>query len=354
MTQQLGVYKCENIFKKTVWLVDTPGFDDTFRSDAEILQDIALFFAQLYNRNIKFSGLVYLHRITDPRMSGTAIKNLEAFKRICGDRAFPIVRLLTTHWNTLDDESSYDKATQREKQLASDAKFFHPLMEKGGRMMRQERLDSGSSRVVIDSLLDREIQIPLSIQFEMTTQARQLRKTAAGLFLDQERELEAQRCETELQELATSMDQARQEHDKRAFREMATERLEFFAKREKFLRERRELKISLSQLEKRDLQRWRAANAASRMHTASDNDPPPLGPYTEHQNLDESKHMAGRHVPDGDPTDCVARSHQMPHLPSTAQRYRALERGTLRDGLNNRSDGNQMEKIMKWLYAFAS
>lgn len=85
------MYRCSGIFTKTVWLIDTPGFDDTETSDADVFQEIATFLARCFETGIRLSGVIYLHRITDPRMSGSAMKNLELFKLLCGKDAFPIV-----------------------------------------------------------------------------------------------------------------------------------------------------------------------------------------------------------------------------------------------------------------------
>lgn len=58
-------------------VVDTPGFDDTTCPDVDILTEFAQFLVALHNSEISLAGIVYLHRITDPRFSGTAMKTLE-------------------------------------------------------------------------------------------------------------------------------------------------------------------------------------------------------------------------------------------------------------------------------------
>ena len=59
---------------RKVHLIDTPGFDDTTRSDVDILMEVAFFLATTYNNEIKMDGIIYLHRIMDVRMRGSAIK----------------------------------------------------------------------------------------------------------------------------------------------------------------------------------------------------------------------------------------------------------------------------------------
>lgn len=69
---------------KEIILVVTPGFDDTIRPKVDTFTDLAQFLAALHKSKIRLAGIIYLHRITDPRFPGTAVKNLEILKRICG------------------------------------------------------------------------------------------------------------------------------------------------------------------------------------------------------------------------------------------------------------------------------
>ena len=45
------------------------------------------------------SGILYLHRITDNRMAGTPLKNLQVFQKLCGRDALGKVYLTTTMWD---------------------------------------------------------------------------------------------------------------------------------------------------------------------------------------------------------------------------------------------------------------
>ena len=56
-----------------IYLIHTPGFDDTNKSDTEILQDIASWLFQSYTPTDKPAGIVYLHRITGGRMEDSRI-----------------------------------------------------------------------------------------------------------------------------------------------------------------------------------------------------------------------------------------------------------------------------------------
>ena len=75
-TAQVGVYACERYPQRTIYFIDTPGFDDTIRSDTEVLRELAHWFSKSYSDNIKLNGILYFHRISDNKMQGSAKKHL--------------------------------------------------------------------------------------------------------------------------------------------------------------------------------------------------------------------------------------------------------------------------------------
>jgi len=64
----------------TVTLVDTPGFDDTHRSDTEILRMIAVYLSTVYENGKKLAGVIYFHRISDFRVGGISRRNFKMFR----------------------------------------------------------------------------------------------------------------------------------------------------------------------------------------------------------------------------------------------------------------------------------
>jgi hypothetical protein len=65
-----------------------------------------------HKRNIKVAGVVYLHRISDNRLSGAALKNLHAFASLCGPDAMPGVILVTTMWDDVKEEVGVRRETE--------------------------------------------------------------------------------------------------------------------------------------------------------------------------------------------------------------------------------------------------
>lgn len=85
-----------------VTLVDTPGFDDTYRSDTEILKTIASWMKDAYDEKTRLTGIIYLHRISDNRMFGSSLKNLRMFRSLCGTENLSYVILATTIWDKVN------------------------------------------------------------------------------------------------------------------------------------------------------------------------------------------------------------------------------------------------------------
>jgi hypothetical protein len=66
-------------------LIDTPGFDDGYRTDGEVLKDIASCLQFTHEHNMKLTGIIYLHRITDPKITHSTMRNLTMFRKLCGN-----------------------------------------------------------------------------------------------------------------------------------------------------------------------------------------------------------------------------------------------------------------------------
>ncbi|KAJ3570350.1 hypothetical protein NP233_g4464 [Leucocoprinus birnbaumii] len=159
-------------------LVDTPGFDDTHRSDMEILTLINEWLERTYKNDVKLSGLIYLHRITDNRMAGSPLKNLRMFGNLCGDNAASRVILVSTMWEKVDQSIGQ----RREGQLKSE--FWQGLIERGSSVDRLRNSSSVEAWRVVDSMIStteqREVVL---LQQEVVELERKLNETEAGKAL---------------------------------------------------------------------------------------------------------------------------------------------------------------------------
>ena len=182
------------IGRREIALVDTPGFDDTKRSDAEILEQIVEFLCTQYELGIPLKGIIYMHRITDNKMSGSAQRYFEMFMRLCGDRNLENVVLLTTMWSELKDPG---KGMERERELRRD---FWATMEKRGSTIRQFDGSRSMAEAFVCRLMRKE-DIVLDIQEELVDQGKRLDQTKAGQLMVPQIDLEISKSEQKIYEL---------------------------------------------------------------------------------------------------------------------------------------------------------
>lgn len=153
--------------------VDTPGFSDTNLSDTEVLQMIADYLAVAYKQEMKLSGIIYLHPISDNRVTHHTTKNLDMFRKLTGEKNLKNVTLATTMWDRVPEE----EGLRREEELRS--KFWKLLVAMGARTARHRTGDPSSARGIASALLGNR-PFYLQLQEEMGRDNKPLRDTAAG------------------------------------------------------------------------------------------------------------------------------------------------------------------------------
>jgi len=127
--------------RRRVRLMDTPGFDDTNKSDTDILTLIVEHLAAAENAKHPLTGLLYLHRITDNRVGGVSRKNMQMFHSLCGNAALKNVILCTTMWSGV----SADVGAEREEELES--KFWQKMIAKGASTTRYDGTPENSREI---------------------------------------------------------------------------------------------------------------------------------------------------------------------------------------------------------------
>ena len=125
---------------------------------------------------MNIAGIVYLHDICQARITGTASKNLDIFKKLVGEDAFANVVLGTTKWNAIRQEIGQ----QRERQLRNY--FWKDMIEYGSTVMRVGD-DSSSPWAIIDHILRHKAIESILIQDEVVELQIPIPKTTAGRML---------------------------------------------------------------------------------------------------------------------------------------------------------------------------
>ncbi|GLB39635.1 putative 50S ribosome-binding GTPase [Lyophyllum shimeji] len=182
---------------RRIILVDTPGFDDTYVSDSEILRRIAVWLAKSYSANMKLAGVVYMHEISQTRMLGTSLKNLEMFQKLCGEEGLKNVILATTKWSEVPPEVG----ARREDQLKD--RHWKPMLELGSALRRFEDtqqsgwdiiehiLKNGSTEAATDAVAIQQELVEIDKILPETEAGQKLRYTLEEL-LESQRQTSAQ------------------------------------------------------------------------------------------------------------------------------------------------------------------
>ncbi|KZP09308.1 hypothetical protein FIBSPDRAFT_690677, partial [Athelia psychrophila] len=90
----------------SVILVDTPGLDNPHKTDIEVVIEIANFLQKLCKQKVHISTIIYLHRVSDNRMTGEdPLKNLKTLTSLCGQATMPRIALSTTMWSEVRPET---------------------------------------------------------------------------------------------------------------------------------------------------------------------------------------------------------------------------------------------------------
>ncbi|EGN94257.1 hypothetical protein SERLA73DRAFT_188041 [Serpula lacrymans var. lacrymans S7.3] len=202
---------------RSVVLVDTPGFDDSRDgvSDVDILEKIAKFLQDGGGR--KLNGIIYMHRISDPRMGGSSRKNLRMFKQLCGDGTLKNVCIVTTNWSRVTES----EGASREKELGTNGNFFKPLLDAGAQLVRHDK-ELQSAQPIMSKLISKTA-VTTQLQAELG-EGRVLRDTSAGSVLSEEMKELIERHQKAMRALKQEMEEAAREKDEALKAELEEER----------------------------------------------------------------------------------------------------------------------------------
>lgn len=245
-TQEVGVFLCK-ARDFNIYLVDTPGFDDTDRSDTEVLREIASWLTASYSNSIKLHGIIYLHRITDPRMQGSGMRNLHMFKRLCGDQNLSNVVMATCQWERVAEEDG----REREKQLKETPNFWKYMIDRGSKIHRHYNTRESALRL-IDSLVGGTAARPkiiLDIQSQMVDEGKDLASTAAGQAVDDAISKERQRFAKQIAESQADMKEALASRDRETADILKQHQEEMNERVRKLDKEHSALQVSLERLQ---------------------------------------------------------------------------------------------------------
>jgi GTP-binding protein EngB required for normal cell division len=177
---RLGTKSCTMVLaslndRDSIAIVDTPGFDDSHRGDDEILDEIAQYLTVQFQLGLRLKGIVYLHPITQTRMTGHDRQYLELFKRLCGEHTFPNIKLVTTMWDRIIP-SEEGLAYARDRDIRDTC--WNMMEERGSEIISFDG-SSEMAQTIIYGLASQETVV-LQIQKEMCQRGMNLENTHAG------------------------------------------------------------------------------------------------------------------------------------------------------------------------------
>lgn len=219
-------------------IVDTPGFDDTVRSDTEVLREITSFLSVQHQLGIRLKGIIYLHSIVENRMRGSSVRYLDMFQRICGEQAFPNIILATTMWDMLRNQSD---GYQRDQQLREE--FWNGLEEKGSMIAQFDGSPAMAAGLLVRLLAKDDVV--LRVQEELNVLEYSLENTAVGRLVTPRLEDEVRKSFVELSEIDDGMLKAESAGRFEDRREYEQRQKDVLKRLEEKLKQRQELKTKV-------------------------------------------------------------------------------------------------------------
>lgn len=241
-----------------VYLIDTPGFNDTNRSDAETLRVLATYLSASYAQNVFIHGIVYLHCIANNRMNWSSKRNIDMFIALCGYSTYSNVVIATTFWNQPERQSFI----QREAELRDDSDFFGGIVAEGARLFRHGEFgqDSwqlrGSARSIVRHVVaqSRLTPVVLLIQHELVDEHKALDQTTAGVVVAGELHKVAEEYKCQLDALQKEMKNTIRERDSNQKAEIVDLQDEVQRKLKTAEREHKVVESNMAELQEREQQ----------------------------------------------------------------------------------------------------
>ncbi len=142
-----------------------------------------------------------MHRISDVRMGGISIRCFRMFRELCGETTFKNIAVVTSMW----DQVSQTVGDAREAELASDALFFKPVLDKGAQLLRHDNTDDSAKNILRHIIKNHPL--PLLVQTDLVDRGLDLSGTSAANVLDCEVNKQKEKHRDELRRVREAKDE---------------------------------------------------------------------------------------------------------------------------------------------------
>lgn len=159
-------------------LIDTPGWDDTYRTDTDILTLIGDYLGRTFSAGQLLQRVILLQPVDGTRVYGTERKRDRLYERISGMDAYRNIMVATTMWSTVVDQAAAD---QRVQQRIESPEFWGSMVQGGARVMKHDNTQP-SALTIIRAVPSQQAR-PLQLQTELVGNGYDLSTTSVGIQL---------------------------------------------------------------------------------------------------------------------------------------------------------------------------
>lgn len=249
-TSDVEIYSFNLDDTQRVFLIDTPGFNDTNRSDADILLAISFFLVRLYQARVKLGGIVLLHDIrSELRMTGSARTQLEVVKALCGESAYRSIVCATSMWGKIKAQDQ-DAAQQRLRRMIERPDCWQPIIAAGGVTMKWLG-DSASALSIVRHLVNQTARIgstTLRLHYEVVHEKKDIYRTTAGRLVGAGLSKQTYQNESGIQSTETNIQMARLNKDQDLVEDLIQDRENYRERLKKSEEAQAKLRQELAQL----------------------------------------------------------------------------------------------------------
>lgn len=143
------------------------------KKDLNVLQEIASFLKASFQVGLKLNGILYLHRISENRLQGSAIQGMKMFRNIIGASVYGNIVLATTMW----DSVNLAEGEERKTNLIEHSNFWGMLKQEGYQVRRHKNTKTSAISFFVKERTDEAV---LDLQEDLVTKNKNLVDTAAG------------------------------------------------------------------------------------------------------------------------------------------------------------------------------
>ena len=174
-------------------------------------------------------------------MTGTGLKNLIMFQKLCGEDGLGSVVLATTRWSAIPLKTAEDHESQLK------AEFWKAMIDNGSEVFRQDR-GRESALEIIQYLIRKRRPVTLDIQRDMVDKGLELNETAAGKEIVSEAEKQNKANEEKIALIREELKEALRRKDEAGKEELEELKAETEKEMRKYRDELQKMKVGREEL----------------------------------------------------------------------------------------------------------